>query len=288
MIEILLKHGASLDIKDKDGRDPIDYAWNHEKLVKYLKLKKLEQEDQKKFEKIKEAIINKNDQEAIELIQTIGNINVKDNTTILQYAAMFGTPEVVEATLNEGADINIKDESGKNAIHWAVLYGNYEAVKKLTENVNAYALDKMKDNNGHSPYYYASHICYNNKISDYLTMKKIEAAVEYGDEEEAKELVWNIDNINMKDENGINLIEFATAYDSYGLIEELLKRDDLDIDNGFNIDNSFNIPLQTTNLPENSEIDRMAEIHRQQYMEEIKQIEIAEEQQELDNLQEAS
>ena len=48
-------------------------------------------------------------------------IGDKRGLTALHYAARFGFKELVKLLLAQGADINLRDNNGFNAAHWAKM-----------------------------------------------------------------------------------------------------------------------------------------------------------------------
>ena len=48
-------------------------------------------------------------------------------------ASYYGHKEIVEYLISKGADLNIKDYSGKRAIDWAIQYNKTE-IKNILEN----------------------------------------------------------------------------------------------------------------------------------------------------------
>ncbi|MCJ7663890.1 MAG: ankyrin repeat domain-containing protein, partial [Desulfobacterales bacterium] len=65
------------------------------------------------------------------------NVNAKDEDksgyTALISAAMNGLTDVAKVLLDKGADVNIKDNYGGTALEYAALFGNADIVKLLLE-----------------------------------------------------------------------------------------------------------------------------------------------------------
>lgn len=65
--------------------------------------------------------------------------------TALQFAAAFGSKELVEALLNTGLSAGAKEDTGTAPLHWAVHHGNHSVVKLLLNredvNVNDFSSD---------------------------------------------------------------------------------------------------------------------------------------------------
>ncbi len=57
-----------------------------------------------------------------------------DNLTLLMYASMFGCKKIVQYLIENGCDVNIKNNFGKNALIIALYEGNYGVCKILIDN----------------------------------------------------------------------------------------------------------------------------------------------------------
>ncbi|WP_188153322.1 ankyrin repeat domain-containing protein [Wolbachia endosymbiont of Pentalonia nigronervosa] len=85
------------------------------------------------------------------------NVDVTDNLgrTAVHYAAQEGYEEIVDALINNGADIRKPDELGKTALHYAARYNRGEQVVScLLEKAKDYI--NNKDKNGRTAVYYAA------------------------------------------------------------------------------------------------------------------------------------
>lgn len=81
------------------------------------------------------------------------NMRNKQGVTPIAIAARFGHIDVVERLLQAGADITIPDNNGKTALHWAAQKGHTDVVRTLIEK-NATLLN-VKNNNGRTPLHLA-------------------------------------------------------------------------------------------------------------------------------------
>ena len=80
-------------------------------------------------------------------------------TAICDAVCRFGLTQyddIIDLFIRAGADVNSISSNGKNALHWAMMFGNEELEKKfiaLGTNINA------KDNNGNTPLHWAMLNC---------------------------------------------------------------------------------------------------------------------------------
>lgn len=95
MTEFVLSRGASINLKDKQGRSALFHAVKEEKTD------------------IIRLLLN----EGIDL----------DDTKSLFHAASYGKNDIVKILLEYGMDINIKDDSGNTALHAVAQYGMHDS-----------------------------------------------------------------------------------------------------------------------------------------------------------------
>ncbi|WP_054849042.1 ankyrin repeat domain-containing protein [Vulcanisaeta sp. JCM 14467] len=125
--------------------------------------------DQQLLDAVKNGDLSK----VIDLIKAGANVNVKDPTygmTPLHYAVLGNRLDIVKYLIENGADINARDNTGKTPLHFAAKNGYLDIVKYLIENK---ADINVKDNIGKTPLDYAEENGHKN-VANYLRkiMKK--------------------------------------------------------------------------------------------------------------------
>ena len=128
---------------------------SYKKLVE-KKLNENANEDVNKNENENENVDENDDENDDESVNE-NDENVNENAdkygrTPLHYAINFDNYENVKLLLDNGADVNAKDNEGKTPLYWAVEMGKYEIVKLLLEHG---ADVDIKDNDGHTPLHFA-------------------------------------------------------------------------------------------------------------------------------------
>jgi tetratricopeptide (TPR) repeat protein len=102
-IHLLLKKGAEVNVKDKNGETPLHYSasYGHANISEYL-------------------------------ITHGAEINIQNNIgeTPLHTAVYWGYKDIIELMIKKGADLNIKDENGKTALKTAIEM-NYRGLSEL-------------------------------------------------------------------------------------------------------------------------------------------------------------
>jgi hypothetical protein len=98
------------------------------------------------------AVVAKGDFEATrKLIEQGADIEAKDPGTgasVLHYAVMRGTPEILQYLLGKGVDVNSRTRNGTTPLHTAVLYNRYEVAEML---LNKGADVEAKSSSGATP-----------------------------------------------------------------------------------------------------------------------------------------
>lgn len=89
------------------------------------------------------------------LIASGAEINIRDNSgrTPLVLAAYSGYPEVAQLLLANKAGVKVKDDAGSTALHWAASFGRQEVAALLLANE---AEVDARDNEGATPLHHAA------------------------------------------------------------------------------------------------------------------------------------
>uniref|UniRef100_A0A671LEA3 Serine/threonine-protein phosphatase 6 regulatory ankyrin repeat subunit A-like n=1 Tax=Sinocyclocheilus anshuiensis TaxID=1608454 RepID=A0A671LEA3_9TELE len=125
-VQVLLKHSADVNARDKNWQTPLHVA-----------------------------AANKAVRCAEALVPLLSNVNVSDRAgrTALHHAAFSGHLEMVRLLLSRGANINAFDKKDRRAIHWAAYMGHMEVVKLL---VSHGAEVTCKDKKAYTPLHAAA------------------------------------------------------------------------------------------------------------------------------------
>jgi ankyrin repeat protein len=149
MIEMLLKAGADVSIRDRWGRSPLSYACNEDvanTLLEHVESVKsaaaalayLNEEDVYGRTLLHRIIHERNNRMICFLVgsgadcsDTDMNIQDQIGETPLSYAVQFGQIEAVQRLLEVGASLDIPDSLGMNPIHIAAHRGKLETLHLL-------------------------------------------------------------------------------------------------------------------------------------------------------------
>jgi ankyrin repeat protein len=103
VMELLLSHGADVDVHDHRGDSPLHRAFHHQNF------------------------------DAVKILVNRGAVNVCDrsNSTLLHEAAGSGNIDIIRLLLDRDADVNVLDRCGDSPLHKAFRY--HDAVKLLVD-----------------------------------------------------------------------------------------------------------------------------------------------------------
>jgi len=137
LVKYLVEHGADVHIKDKFHKTPLVYAIekNQIKVVMYLSKRANKSEAKYEINGLFESA-ERGDINALAYFLEKYDINLKneDGKTALHIACEAGQYEVVSFLLDSGADKNILDDDGRDALNYAKLSRNKKIILLLMEN----------------------------------------------------------------------------------------------------------------------------------------------------------
>ena len=141
-IRTCIEKGIPISIKDKDGKTPLDFAF--------------EKIDNIKLVEIAATLIEggaeeiKTDFAYFQTAVSVRNMNERfvDGQTPLHLASIFGHSAIAQYLLENNALTDVQDSAGSTPLHEAVRYGNIEIAKMI---LNSGANINAKDNLGKTP-----------------------------------------------------------------------------------------------------------------------------------------
>ena len=131
LIEFLISNGADLNIKDKYDRTPLDLM---EKRGQFESARILRKHGCKNGSI--QSAADGGDTEAVKDFLE-GGIDVNANSklgTALHRAVLRGHMDIVDLLINNGANVNLKSESGDTALHYAAKKNHIDIVEMLLKN----------------------------------------------------------------------------------------------------------------------------------------------------------
>ncbi|MCG8340757.1 MAG: ankyrin repeat domain-containing protein, partial [Cytophagales bacterium] len=199
-VKELLRKGADVNLKDKDGKGPLHWAI--------------------------QGVLSR--RAIIDALLSAESIDVdspdKEGKTPLHYAAEQGDQVTIEKLLSKGASVNRRDDNGKTALHDAAAEGNKDVVEALLgggADVNA------QDNEDRTPLHEAA--AKGNK-DGVATLLRKDAAVNAQDKEKKTPLQLATTGeviallINFEDENGDTPLLNAIKEGSVARVKDALAK----------------------------------------------------------------
>ncbi|UCE65836.1 MAG: ankyrin repeat domain-containing protein [Candidatus Zixiibacteriota bacterium] len=142
-VELLLEYGADIEAKTSFGITPLmsTIRWDRVEVTRLLLHKGAKVDPVTELGRTPLIIsaIEGNSEMAMLFLENDADMSIKDNNykmTALHFAALFGQLDIVEALLNNGADVNETDAAGKTPLDYANKYG-HEKVAKLLKSSGA-------------------------------------------------------------------------------------------------------------------------------------------------------
>jgi ankyrin repeat protein len=128
IVELLIDKGADVNTKNSNGQTPLDIAVanNSKDIIELLLAKGADTS-------IHVAVQVGDLARVRTFLEEGGDVNVRDDSgqTLLHYAVKGGQKDVTELLLSKGADINAKDKSGYTPLYYAIMYNNKDMVRLL-------------------------------------------------------------------------------------------------------------------------------------------------------------
>ena len=150
---MLLKEGANVNVKDKDGdSSPLHFS----AILGHVKIAKL-------------------------LLKKGADVDAKDKagSSPLHISVMNGWFELAKLLLEKGADVNAKDKDGNSPLHFAATYGHVKIARLLLEHG---ADVNTKNEDGNSPL----------QVADKGHLEVVKLLLEHGADVEGKENLGNL------------------------------------------------------------------------------------------------
>ncbi|WP_265034646.1 MULTISPECIES: ankyrin repeat domain-containing protein [unclassified Wolbachia] len=221
-VEILLKKGAKINTQGNLGKTALHHAAfaNNVGMIKFLLEAGAKANAKDNFDRtplsftdnkemitllrnkqIIESVVEGNDNQVLRCLNDGADVNAKNDNkkAILHMASLRGMTSIVELLLKNGVDINTKNNQGNTALHFASYLSNNTIV---TFPLKREAKADVKDNKGETTLHFAF---YNN----------YSAIVEL--------LLENGADINIQDHLGRTALHYVTSANNADMVELLLK-----------------------------------------------------------------
>jgi len=128
IVELLLAHGADVNVKDRWGRTPLDYARQkkNEEIIRLLSTKVTSLYQAMQLGDVAKVKV---------FLEQGADVNAKNENgqTPLLLAAQNNDVNTAKLLISAGADVNIKNNAGQTSIDIALSQGNKEIIKLLLD-----------------------------------------------------------------------------------------------------------------------------------------------------------
>jgi len=142
-VELLLEHGADIEAKTSFGHTPLlsSIRWDRIEVATFLVEKGANVDATTELGRTALIIsaVEGNSKMAKLFLDGDADIGIKDNNykrTALHFAALYGQLDIVAALVEEGANVNEADATGKTPLDYAIQYG-HEKVARLLKSSGA-------------------------------------------------------------------------------------------------------------------------------------------------------
>jgi ankyrin repeat protein len=149
VVNLLIKHEARIDIKNKGGATPLYLAaeYGYKDTARILV-------SQGAHGNLQVAALLDDEKMAISLVNSGADINqrYKDGETPLHIAAKYGSAKVASCLISKNACLDAKDESGNTPLNSAILDNQWSIARLL---ISSGANVNVSDDNGDTPLHFA-------------------------------------------------------------------------------------------------------------------------------------
>lgn len=156
MASLLIDHGADINYQDDHNPLPLKEAARDDSLPLMIKMIQKGTNSNNLGIALLEAVSNNAENAAVVLLDYNADINQKDSRgcTPFLLALRYGQTEIVRRLYNRGANILDQDNDGNNALMHAVLSGDLDIIRFVTEK-KAFPIDQ-RNNDGDTALIYAA------------------------------------------------------------------------------------------------------------------------------------
>ncbi|GEM45608.1 ankyrin repeat domain-containing protein [Deinococcus cellulosilyticus] len=132
LIDLLLEHGAEVNLKNADFNTPLDFV-THQEILEHLRSRG--GVHGKHNGALFEAIESGKPKRVQQMLDLEAKVNGKDpeGITPLMHAANHARPELVRLLLDHEAQVASKDRLGRTALHFACARGAFEVIDHLLQ-----------------------------------------------------------------------------------------------------------------------------------------------------------